>query len=196
MRLANQDCVELGVRTVKRETPSGCSAPMADPEDRDRKDIMTGLANGSRFPSIEMQRVGGKRLSLPDELEGSWGVVLAYRGSWCTRCNAQLSAFQRVKEHLDEQRIGIVAFSTDDESHAREMVERNAIEFPIGYGVDVDDTSSLLMSYTNDAHRSLESSNFIVRPDGTIELAVYSSGPIGRLVPEDVIDIVSRRRHQ
>ncbi|HVB01855.1 MAG TPA: redoxin domain-containing protein [Acidimicrobiales bacterium] len=157
---------------------------------------MAGLANGTRFPSMELQRVGGNRLSLPDELDGAYGVVLAFRGSWCTRCNAQLSLFQQALPQFASEDIGIVAFSTDDESHANEMVTSNGIEFPVGYGVDVEDISQLLKGYTNDAHRSLESSNFLLRPDGTIELSVYSSGPIGRLVPEDVIDIVRRRRRQ
>ena len=157
---------------------------------------MAGLANGTRFPSIEMQSVGGGRLVLPDLLEGAYGVVLAYRGSWCTRCNVQLSLFQQALAQLVREEIGIVAFSTDDATHARETVERNAIEFPIGYGVEVEEVSQLLESYTNDTHRSLESSNFLLRPDGTIELCVYASGPIGRLFPDDVIDIVNRRRSQ
>ncbi|HUY07065.1 MAG TPA: redoxin domain-containing protein [Acidimicrobiales bacterium] len=157
---------------------------------------MTGLANGTRFPSMEMQQVGGKRLSLPDELEGVYGVVLAYRGSWCTRCNFQLAQFQQSLAQFVSEGIGVTAFSTDDETHAKEMVERHGITFPIGFGIDVEDSSQLLRSYVNDAHRSLESSNFLLSPDGTIELAVYSSGPIGRLVPDDVIDIVRRRKAQ
>lgn len=155
---------------------------------------MTGLANGTRFPSIEMQRVGGGSLALPEELEGAYAVVLAFRGSWCTRCNAQLSLFQRALPELVGENIGVAAFSTDDRAHASEMVERIGIEFPVGYGVEVEDVSQLLKSYVNDAHRSLESSNFLLRPDGLIELCVYSSGPIGRLLPDDVIDIVRRRR--
>ncbi len=157
---------------------------------------MAGLANGTRFPSIEMHSVEGGRIIVPDLLEGAYGVVLAYRGSWCTRCNAQLSLYQQRLAQLTRENIGVVAFSTDDEAHARETVEQNGIEFAIGYGVDVEEVSQLLKSYTNDTHRSLESSNFLLRPDGTIELCVYASGPIGRLYPDDVIDIVNRRRRQ
>ncbi len=173
-----------------RQGPSKLKAT----SNRHRGDEMAGLANGSRFPTIEMQSVGGELLVLPDVLEGTYGVVLAYRGSWCTRCNAQLSLFQQALAQLVREGIGVVAFSTDAAAHAHDTVARHGIEFPVGYGVDVEDASALLKSYTNDTHRSLESSNFLLRPDGTIELCVYASGPIGRLFPDDVIDIVRRRR--
>ena len=39
-----------------------------------------------------------------------------------------------------------------------------------------------------------QSTGFILDPDGTICLAVYSSGPIGRLSPTDVLGFVKTRR--
>lgn len=155
---------------------------------------MTRLANGTTFPELTMTSVGGGSLALPEALAGSYGVILAYRGSWCSRCNAQLSSFQQAGARLDETGIKVAAFSTDDEVHATEMVDKHGLTFPVGFGVDVDSVSTMLGSYVNDAHRSLESSNFLIRPDGAIELCVYASGPIGRLTPEDVIDIVNRRK--
>ncbi len=40
------------------------------------------LDSGEPFPGIEMDRVGGGKISLPGDLAGSWGVVLFYRGHW------------------------------------------------------------------------------------------------------------------
>ncbi len=40
------------------------------------------LDSGDDFPKLEIQRVGGGTLSLPDELADSFGVVLLYRGHW------------------------------------------------------------------------------------------------------------------
>ena len=34
------------------------------------------------FPSLEIAKVGGGKISLPDDLRGSWGVVLFYRSHW------------------------------------------------------------------------------------------------------------------
>ena len=141
-----------------------------------------------------MARAGGGELVLPDELQGSLGIVLAYRGSWCLRCNAQLESFQKLLPELTEAGIKIAAFSTDDEDHALEMVKSHSLTFPVGFGVDMKEVGKTLMSYINEERGSLESSNFLLLRDGTIELAVYSSGPIGRLTPEDVLDFVNRRR--
>ena len=53
---------------------------------------MAGLENGERFPDLEFDTVGGGHIVLPDDLSGGFGVILAYRGSWCPYCNAQLAS--------------------------------------------------------------------------------------------------------
>jgi hypothetical protein len=40
------------------------------------------LDTGDPFPRIEIDKVGGGKIILPDELGGSWGVVLFYRSHW------------------------------------------------------------------------------------------------------------------
>ncbi len=40
------------------------------------------LDSGDAFPKIEIAKVGGGSISLPDEFSGGWGVVLLYRGHW------------------------------------------------------------------------------------------------------------------
>ncbi len=40
------------------------------------------LDTGDPFPSLEIAKVGGGRISLPGDLAGDWGVVLFYRGHW------------------------------------------------------------------------------------------------------------------
>jgi hypothetical protein len=40
------------------------------------------LDSGDAFPRIEIDQAGGGKISLPDDLAGSWGVVLLYRGHW------------------------------------------------------------------------------------------------------------------
>ena len=60
------------------------------------------LGNGDVFPSLRVAAVGGGTFSLPDDLAGSFGVVLFYRGSWCPYCNAQLAAFHRAEDKMAE----------------------------------------------------------------------------------------------
>ena len=40
------------------------------------------LENNRRFPTIVAKKVGGGEMTIPDDLAGSWSVVLFYRGDW------------------------------------------------------------------------------------------------------------------
>ena len=155
---------------------------------------MPGLENGQRFPDLDFEVVGGDHIELPTYLEGHFGVVLGYRGSWCPYCNAQLASFQRHLPRLESEGIRVVALSADDEEHARSTVDQHEITFPVGYGVDAEKTADLLGGYVNRARASLESTDFLLRPDSTIEVAVYSSKVLGRLVADDVIGYVRHLR--
>lgn len=157
---------------------------------------MTGLVNGAGFPNLEMAKVGGGTLKLPQDCRGSFAVLLAYRGSWCSRCNAQLSRYQELLPAFHDAGIEVYAFSADDEDHATEMVDKHGLRFPVGYGINIEEVSGILKCYVNQERHSLESSNFLLRPDGTIELSVYASSSIGRLIPEEVIEVVNRRRNR
>ena len=55
------------------------------------------LSNGDLFPALTIDAVGGGTIQLPRDLQGAYGVVLIYRGSWCPYCNAQLSGFARLQ---------------------------------------------------------------------------------------------------
>lgn len=129
-------------------------------------------------------------MSLPDDLSGAFGVVLVYRGAWCPYCNAQLSAFARAKESLDAAGIRVVAFSVDDEETSAELVATRHLNFPVGHNADADKVAETLGTYVNEEPRHLQSSGFVLGPNGSVLTAVYSSGAIGRLVQDDVVGLV------
>lgn len=151
---------------------------------------MPRLSNGDTFPALTVAAVGGGTIRLPDDLAGSHGVVLIYRGSWCPYCNAQLSAFSRSAEALAELGIKVVALSVDDEATATAFADRLALRFPVGYGADAGAVAEATGAYTNDDPRYLQSTGFVLDPGGRVLTAVYSSGAIGRLVPDDVAGFV------
>ena len=96
---------------------------------------MPHLNNGDAFPILALDTVGDGTVSVTHYLAGSHGVVLMYRGSWCPYCNAQLSAFARAKEKLDELGIKIIAVSVDSKADAMAVAEKHRLNFPVGYGV-------------------------------------------------------------
>lgn len=152
---------------------------------------MSALQNGNTFPSLTIDAVGGGTISLPGDLAGSYGVVLIYRGSWCPYCNAQLAAFSRASAKFAELGIKIVALSVDDRATSDALVEKHDLNFPIGYGANADSIAAATGAYTNDNPRYLQSTGFVLDPDGKLITGVYSTAAIGRLVADDVAGFVS-----
>jgi peroxiredoxin len=152
---------------------------------------MRHLDNGDTFPILAFDTVGGGTISVTHHLAGHFGVVLIYRGSWCPYCNAQLAAFARAKSKLDELGIRVVALSVDNKTDAAALVEKHRLHFPVGYGVDADEIAASTGAYINNSPRYLQSTGFVLDPNGKVITAVYSSGAIGRLVAEDVIGFVA-----
>jgi peroxiredoxin len=151
---------------------------------------MPRLNNGDDFPILTLDTVREGALSVTHHLAGSYGVVLLYRGSWCPYCNAQLSAFARAKDKFDELGIGVVAMSVDEKVDAAALVEKHRLNFPVGYGLDAGEIAASTGAYVNESPRYLQSTGFVLDPNGKVITAVYSSGAIGRLVADDVIGFV------
>ena len=152
---------------------------------------MSRLQNGEMFPALNIPVVGGVVIRTPELLGDSYGVVLIYRGAWCPYCQAQLAGFQRASEKLAETGIKVVALSVDDEATTRATIEKHRLSFPVGHSANVDDVAAATGAYINETPRYLQTTGFLLTPDGKVANAVYSSGPIGRLVAEDVIGMVS-----
>ena len=148
------------------------------------------LHNGDVFPDLPIDLVGGGTLTIPRDLAGSYAVVLFYRGSWCPYCCAQLAAFARAAERLAGIGARIVALSVDDESTSRALVDKLRLTFPVGFGANADSIAALTGAYVAEGSAYLQSTGFVLDPDGVILTAVYSSGAIGRLVPDDVAGFV------
>jgi peroxiredoxin len=152
---------------------------------------MKRLQNGQVFPPLEIPAVGGGTIQIPQSLQGAYGVILIYRGAWCPYCQAQLTGFQRASEKLAETGIKVVALSVDDEATTIGTIEKHKLSFRVGHSADADQVAAVTGAYTNEAPHYLQTTGFLLDPDGRILNAVYSSGPIGRLVAEDVVGMVS-----
>jgi peroxiredoxin len=151
---------------------------------------VTLLQSGDRFPTLTVSLSGGGTLALPDDLAGGFGVVLFFRGAWCPYCNAQLRAFQRASESLAEVGAKVVALSVDDEATTRELIAKHDLAFPVGFSADARRVAAVTGAFVNDEPTYLQSTGFVLNPNGEVVVSVYSSGAIGRLVPEDVIGLI------
>ena len=167
------------------------------------------LQNNDAFPSLTFPRAGGGEIHLPGDLAGGFGVILFYRGSWSDVCVEQLDAFSRAADEFDREGITVVSVSVDDRETTEALVEKHKLAFPVAYAADAGAVSAVIGVPVNEDTAYFEATGFIINPDGRIEsavystyegfedrivTAVYSSGPITRLAPDDVLHLVRHAR--
>jgi peroxiredoxin len=151
---------------------------------------MSLLHPGDTFPELTLTVPGGTTVTVPETFAGHFGVVLFYRGAWCPYCNAQLRAFQRASATLADVGVRVVALSVDDEAATVGLIAKHGLTFPVGFGADARAIAGLTGAFVNPDPVYLQSTGFVLDPAGKVVVSVYSSGAIGRLVPEDVAGLV------
>ncbi len=150
----------------------------------------TLLHPGDPFPALAVTLPGGNALRLPDDVAGHFSVVLFYRGSWCPYCNAQLRAFQRALDGIADIDATVIALSVDDEATTQDLIAKHGLRFPVGHSADATAIARATGAFVNSDPVYLQSTGFVLDPGGRVVVSVYSSGAIGRLLPEDVIGLI------
>jgi peroxiredoxin len=84
----------------------------------------------------------------------------------------------------------VVALSVDDESTTQELIAKHGLTFPVGHSADARVVAEVTGAFVNDDPTYLQSTGFVLDPIGRVVVSVYSSGAIGRLVPEDVVGLI------
>jgi peroxiredoxin len=146
---------------------------------------MNLLKPGDAFPALTLSLPGGDTLELPSAFAGEYAVVLVFRGSWCPYCNAQLRAFERAYDRLGAR---VAALSVDDEPTTQALIDKHGLSFPVGHSADAAALHESIGAFVTGDY--LESTGFVLGPDGRVLVSVYSSNAIGRLVPEDVSGLI------
>jgi peroxiredoxin len=148
------------------------------------------LNPGDPFPRLTISTIDDQALTIPDAFAGSYAAVLFYRGAWCPYCKAQLLAFERAGEALTDAGVRVVALSVDDKETTATLVARYKLTFPVGYGADAAAVAELTGAFVNPDPVYLQTTGFVLDPAGNVVVSVYSSGPIGQFVPDDVAGLV------
>jgi hypothetical protein len=71
---------------------------------------------------------------------------------------------------------------------------KHGLTFPVGHGADARAVADVTGAFVNPDPVLLQSTGFVLDPVGKMVVSVYSSGAIGRLVPDDVIGLVRHLR--
>jgi len=148
------------------------------------------LYPGDTFPELTLNVPGAQAIQVPGWFAGEFGVLLFNRGAWCPYCTAQLRAFQRAGGSLTQVGIRVAALWVDDEKTTAEFTAQHGLTFPLGHSADARAVAALTGAFVNEDPLHLQSAGFVLDPQGKVVVSVYSSGAVGRLVPEDVIGLV------
>lgn len=103
-----------------------------------------------------------------------------------------MADFEQHRSSIEELGSRIVAASCDTLEAASGTVHDLDLGFTVLYGLDPDATSRTIGCYTgvHDGKPHIQPAAFVLRPDGTILHAVYSSGKVGRLTAADAITLL------
>ena len=93
-------------------------------------------------------------------------------------------------KEFDAEEIKVIAGSVDPVDKTKELVEKLGITYSMACGMDAISTSQLTGGFYEKDKKFLQPTNLMVRPDKTIEMASYSTGPLGRFVASDVLKAI------
>jgi len=78
----------------------------------------------------------------------------------------------------------------DPLNKTEEFAAKLGLSYPVAYGMDMETACVKTGAFYEKDRKFIQPACFLIRPNKTIEVAAYSSGPIGRFVPQDVLGLV------
>ena len=154
------------------------------------KEGAVSLDTNDTFPEMDLKLVSGQTLRLPEGTGEGYGIILFYSGSWWPFCIQQLAEFQKWATKFESEQVSIIAGSVDPIEKAEEAIEKSGVTYPVAYGLTAEEISRVTGAYYDRDKKFLHATGFLLRPDNTIEVACYSTGPIGRFGPKDALRLV------
>jgi peroxiredoxin len=91
---------------------------------------------------------------------------------------------------FDAEQIKVVAGSVDPIQKTKDLADKLGLSYPVAYGMDMERTCERTGAFFEKDRKFIQPTCFLIRPNRTVEVAAYSSGPIGRFVARDVLSLV------
>jgi peroxiredoxin len=101
-----------------------------------------------------------------------------------------LADYQTWLPEFKQLGVAVIAASVDSLDDARKIVDNHKLTYAVGYGLDYQDISRRTGAFIEHERKIVHATGFLLKPDLRIQVAAYSTGPIGRLTPNDVAAVV------
>ena len=85
----------------------------------------------------------------------------------------------------------VAAASTDSYEDARRTVERLGLQMPLVYGLDAREFSTRTGAFFSEEKNYLHATGFVVRRDGLVVEALYSTSGVGRLSAGETLGLLA-----
>lgn len=80
----------------------------------------------------------------------------------------------------------------DTEAEALKTIAEHALTYPVAYGAAGAQLGALTGAFWEEKRQCLQATGFIVKGDGTVAHALYSTGPIGRYTAAEALKMLQK----
>ena len=98
-----------------------------------------------------------------------------------------MAGFEKLRGEFETEGVSLYAGVAQPVEQAREVQE--GLSFPVAYDVTREHADSL-GAWWDGKRDFIQPSEFIINRKGVVLSATYSSGPIGRVEPQDALSLV------
>jgi peroxiredoxin len=97
---------------------------------------------------------------------------------------------------FDAEEIKVIGGTVDPIEKTKKFADKLRVTFPIACDLDGVAVSAITGAFYEKDQKYIQPTGFILRPDKTIEVAAYSTGPVGRFVAQDVLNLIKYYKSQ
>jgi peroxiredoxin len=108
-----------------------------------------------------------------------------------------LASYGEHTAEFESRDVKLIAASVDPLPLVEELSSKLDLHFPLGYSLDKEQVASATGAFyeargSSDVNRAgfLHATGFILDDDGKVRLALYSTGAMGRLTPQDCLGYI------
>ncbi len=148
---------------------------------------------GHALPAVSVTLMDGSTIDVA-KATGKWRLFIVYRGKHCGRCTKYLNTLESMQGQWHDAGFDIVVTSADPEQKTADNVAANGWTFPMGHSLSEQDMHQLglyvsdpLTPEEND-RRFAEPGVYVLRDDGTVQIAAISNGPSARPDLAELLD--------
>ena len=107
-----------------------------------------------------------------------------------------MAAWQKDQKALAEMGVAIVGASVEPKEVVQEMATKSGVSFPMAYGVTREDADGLGSWWSDDRGGYIQPTEFLLGRGGTVLGAMYASGPVGRISPDEAVHFIESRERR